>query len=49
MMKSSLHLLLRFLSDRQSEVSLSVSSFISELLRMVSFPRVICLSLEVTS
>ena len=36
MMNSALPLLLRFLGDRQPEVPLSVSSFVSDLLRMVS-------------
>lgn len=36
MMNSALPLLLRFLSDRQYEVPLSVSAFVSDLLRIVS-------------
>lgn len=36
MMNSALPLLLRFLSDRQYEVPLSVSPFVSDLLRIVS-------------
>ena len=35
-MNNAFPLLIRFLSDRQSEVPLSVSPFISDLLRMAS-------------
>ncbi len=35
-MNASLPLLLRFLGDLQPEVSLSISNFLSDLLRMVS-------------
>ena len=38
MTKAALPLLLRFLSDRQPEVSLSVSNFVSDLLRMARRP-----------
>ena len=36
MMTNSLPLLLRFLRDRQPDIPLSVSNFVSDLLRMVS-------------